>query len=121
MNNISTSSWRRYIALFIISLHGISYTVSRLTLVPVQDQLMNYYNIDAVEYNLLMSLYSFPNIVWGILCGILIDKYGIERILIFSWIVIFVGLFVILYSCINVDYIILCVGRIIVGIGDEAM
>eukprot|EP01084_Bolivina_argentea_P028331 52676_1 len=116
-----SGSWIRWVFLVVICSNGMQYGVTRYILVPIQDQLMDWYDINAVEYNLLMTLYSFPNILCSIMCGILIDKFGVRKILSLSWFVILIGLIIIFISCISKDYIQLCIGRTIAGIGNEGL
>ena len=54
-------------------------------------------------------------------CGILIDKIGVRRVIIISWILALIGLTIIVYSCSISDYLTLCIGRVIVGIGNEGL
>merc|ERR1740131_852643 len=68
-----------------------------------------------------MSLYSWPNIVSSLVCGLLVDKLGIRRILSLSWIITVAGLAVILYSTVQQRYLIIAIGRVVVGIGNEAL
>ena len=53
----------------IICANGLSYGINRYVLVPIQDQLIDW-------YNLLMTLYSWPNVLFSMICGILIDKFS---------------------------------------------
>ena len=68
-----------------------------------------------------MTLYTWPNIVFSICCGILVDKIGVRRVIIISWTLTIIGLSIIVYSASIKDYILLCFGRTIVGIGNEGL
>eukprot|EP01084_Bolivina_argentea_P284680 487970_1 len=114
-------SWLRWLFCVIICSNGISYGINRYMLVPIQDQLIDFYNIDALKYNLLMSLYSWPNVFFSIFCGILVDKFGVRKILTLSWSLNIIGLFIVVYSAYTKYYISLCIGRTIVGIANEAL
>ena len=95
--------------------------MNRYVLVPIQDQLMEWYAINAVQYQLLQTLYSWPNMICSILCGILIDKFSVRKILCVSWVILLIGLILIFISSFSSDYIMLCVGRTITGIGNEGL
>eukprot|EP01084_Bolivina_argentea_P227949 385074_1 len=116
-----SDSWLRWIILLIICSNGISYGVCRHILVPIQDQLIDWYDINSIKYNLLMTLYAWPNVIFCICWGVLIDRIGVKKIIFTSWSINIIGLFVILYSCININYYLLCIGRFIVGIGNEGL
>ena len=107
--------------LFTISLSGFAYQTSRWCLRPVQDQLIDYYNIHTVEYTILQSFYSWPNIVSCIICGILINRIGLNKMFIASYLINMVGLFLMIISVIKIDYIYLCISRVIVGISNESL
>eukprot|EP01084_Bolivina_argentea_P192439 330355_1 len=115
------SSWLRWVFGVIVCSNAISYAVNRYTLIPIQDQLMEWYDINAVQYNLLMSLYSWPNVLCSILFGILNDKFGVRRMLIFAWFIVIIGLSIIIHSSTIQNYFLLCIGRTIVGLGNEAL
>ena len=95
--------------------------MNRYVLVPIQDQLMEWYAINAVQYQLLQTLYSWPNMLCSILCGILIDKFSVRKILCISWIITVIGLVLIFLSSFPRDYLFLCIGRTVTGIGNEGL
>lgn len=74
-----------------------------------------------VNYNLLYSVYSFPNIVLPLLGGFLIDRLGIRfGIILFSFLII-VGQFLVMLGGILTSYWILILGRVIFGLGGESL
>ena len=111
----------RWIILIIICINGVSYSFNGQVLVPIQDQIIEWYNIDDMQYNLLMTLYSWPNFIFSILCGILIDRFGVRIILSSCWVTILIGLGILVYSSVIKQYLLLCISRIIVGIGNESL
>eukprot|EP01084_Bolivina_argentea_P017229 32180_1 len=101
----------------------IGYGLNRYVLIAIQDQLIFFYSISDVDYNLLASLYSWPNAITLLLCGFTIDKIGLIKVLVISWIITMIE------SCLSVisalptfkSFVLLCIGRIIVGIGNESL
>eukprot|EP01084_Bolivina_argentea_P131593 232251_1 len=118
--NIKRSRMRWVFGITICS-SGMCYGINRYVLVPIQDQLIDHYSIDPIGYNLLMTLYSWPNVFFSMCCGVLVDLFGVRKILLLSWILAFIGLSCISYSSIIEHYILLCIGRTIVGIGNEGI
>ena len=114
-------SWIRWIILIIICIIAVPHAFNRHVLVPIQDQLIEWYNINDIQYNLLMTLYAWPNFIFCVVCGILIDRFGVRIILILSWIVVMIGLGILVYSSVIKQYLLLCISRIIVGIGNESL
>ena len=120
MKNIETS-WLRWVICIVVCWSGMSYGINRYNLVPIQDQLIAAYSISAVEYNLLMSMYSWPNIVFAITCGVLVYKFGVRKMLCLSRFLTLLGLATIVYSSLDYDYTTLSMGRVNVGIGNEGL
>eukprot|EP01084_Bolivina_argentea_P086914 157044_1 len=121
MNHKIATSWVRWLFCGIICLNTISLGFNRYNLVPIQDQIISWYNINAIDYNILMTLYIWPNVICGILFGIFTDKIGVRKIIILSWFITIIGLFTVFYSSIIKNYILLCIARLIVGIGNEGL
>eukprot|EP01084_Bolivina_argentea_P174650 302522_1 len=113
----------KWFLLLAICLVDLGYGINRYILIPLQDQLIDYYNINSVDYNLLQSIYSWPNAITLLFCGIIIDKIGLNRMIFISWsITMFGGVLVTISSIYTFrNYLMLCIGRIIIGISNEAM
>lgn len=119
--NDFTRSHLRWALMICICCNGLSYGFNRHILVPIQDQLMDWYTINAVEYQLLQTLYAWPNMLCSILCGILIDKFSVHKIFCISWIVTLIGAIFLFSSSFPRDYVLLCIARTLSGIGNEGM
>ena len=109
----------RWIILIMICVNATSYGFNRYVLVPIQDQLIEWYNINDIQYNFLMTLYSWPNFIFCVLCGILIDRFGVRIILCLCWITIMIGLGLLLYSSVIREYFLLCIAEVLIGVGNE--
>eukprot|EP01084_Bolivina_argentea_P233510 393289_1 len=68
-----------------------------------------------------MSIYSWPNMLFSVIVGTFVDKFGVQKMLTLSWIGNIIGLFTIIYSSFHQSYLVLCVGRVLVGISNEAL
>eukprot|EP01084_Bolivina_argentea_P264985 449037_1 len=121
MNESLATSWWRWVICIIICANAIQFDVTRDILVPIQDQLIDWYNINPVKYNLLLTLYSWPNIVCSIAFGMCVDKFGVRKMLSLAWLLDIIGVLLMVYSCYLKHYILLCIGRSIVGIGNEGL
>lgn len=98
----------------------------RHVLVSIQDPLIVFFDINAVEYNLWQSLYSWPNAICCAMLGMLIDKIGLNRMIFGCFISCWIGLIIMTMSPSNfIDkdngYILLCISRVIVGSTNEAL
>ena len=81
-----------------------------------------------LQYNLLFSIYAFPNIILPFVSGILIDKiFGLNfGIIFFSWILFFSGIvFLISYllksTTLYFAQILMICSRFIFGLGGESL
>ena len=114
----------QWLLLFVVCFAMIGYTVSRYQLIPIQDQLIDYYDINDSNYTLLQSLYSWPNGLASILFGILIDKLGLNIMIFVAFIFTMIGNSITIYSAasyhVTDSYLMLCIARTIVGIGNES-
>eukprot|EP01084_Bolivina_argentea_P251253 421335_1 len=113
----------QWLLLCSICLLIICYMNNKFFLVPIQDQLMNYYEISDIDYNLLQSLYTWPNAIISILLGLAIDKFGLNKMIYVSWITVMIGNVISIISASHslISYTTLCIGRTIVGIGNESL
>lgn len=79
------------------------------------------FDLTNVNYNLLYSVYSFPNIVLPLFGGLLIDRLGIRvGVVIFSFLLI-IGQFFVMLGGIMTKYWLLILGRVIFGLGGESL
>eukprot|EP01084_Bolivina_argentea_P225932 381711_1 len=89
--------------------------------VALQRQLLKTYNLSNVQYNLLYSIYAFPNMILPAISGVISDKIGYDWLVIFFFglMVLAQGIFV--FGCyLNGLFSILIIGRLTFGIGAES-
>lgn len=87
----------------------------------MQDSIQQKLDLDQVQFNLLYSVYSFPNIIFPFFGGVLIDKIGVRvAIFIFSSILI-VGQIIFMIGGYSQSFGILLFGRVVFGIGSESL
>ena len=85
----------------------------------VQAELLEKYEINNTQYNLLNSIYSIPNIVLCFFAGVFIDKIGI-RVATFSFtLLVLIGHTLFTLSAYQYSYPLALVGRALFGIGSE--
>eukprot|EP01084_Bolivina_argentea_P005877 11097_1 len=118
--------YRKYFLLFSVCCCMFGYSVNRYILVPIQDQLIEFYQISSVDYNLLQSLYSWPCSVTLIASGILVDNIGVNKMIFASFILTYIGMIITSISATktinsNLAFIILCIGRCVIGMSNESM
>lgn len=71
-------------------------------------------------YNLMYSVYSFPNIILPFLAGLVITKFGNNCMLIFTTFLVTVGQIFFTIGILNENIIIVLVGRLLFGLGGES-
>ncbi len=79
------------------------------------------FQLSLVNYNLLYSVYSFPNILLPMFGGILIDRLGIRIGIIFFSSLLIIGQFFVMLGGIWTNYNLLILGRVIFGLGGESL
>ena len=79
------------------------------------------FHLSPVQFNLLYSVYSFPNIVLPFFGGLLIDKIG-SRIGVFMFsFVLIIGQLIFTWGVYKASFPIMIVGRIVFGLGGESL
>jgi MFS family permease len=73
------------------------------------------------QFNLLYSLYAFPNVIIPLLGGILIDKIGARIVLIITASFCVIGQLVFGFGGLSNSFSIMLMGRIVFGIGGEVL
>ncbi|CAD8202057.1 unnamed protein product [Paramecium octaurelia] len=87
----------------------------------LQSTIQTQMGLNNVQFNMLYSIYSAPNIILPFFGGILIDKIGVRvSIFIFSTILIF-GQGIVVIGGYTLSYGTLLAGRCIFGIGSESL
>lgn len=80
-------------------------------------------NLDNFEfyYNLMYSIYSFPNIILPFIGGIFIMKFGIRIMFIIYGASLVVGQFIFATGCYHNNIYVMLIGRMFFGFGGECI
>ena len=96
---------------------------NRLGLISIQDQIMDYYRITNIDYNLLQSLYSWPNVITATCAGIMVDKIGLDQLSFIAWLITLLSVGLMCISSIIRDHLLrfplLCISRSVTGVSNE--
>eukprot|EP00347_Sterkiella_histriomuscorum_P008166 403346132 len=113
--------WPRFMILALVCFMKFSTYFLTNTPGSITQELLEKYEITNVEYGMLFSIYSIPNIFLSLVTGLVIDRMGIRKSTIcFNFIILFgQGLFA-LSSYIESYYLAL-IGRLILGIATESL
>jgi MFS family permease len=84
-------------------------------LAPLLSRQLHFSNADI---GLLQAIYSLPNIVMALACGVVIDRIGTRKSLAIFGILIFIGLVI---TALSPRLGVMAVGRMLVGTGGEAL
>ncbi|HKV47298.1 MAG TPA: MFS transporter, partial [Candidatus Acidoferrales bacterium] len=84
-------------------------------LAPLLNRQLHFSNTDI---GLLQAVYSFPNIVAMLVCGVIIDRLGTRKSLSIFGVLIFIGLAI---TALSPRLRIMAAGRLLVGSGGEAL
>jgi len=82
---------------------------------------MDKLNINAFEFNMLYSVYSFPNIILPLFGGYLIDYIGIRFSIILFSTLLTAGQAIFAIGCSAGNYPIAILGRFVFGLGGESL
>ena len=116
----NTQSYFRWIVLIIICWSMFSYSYCYDNPVALQNQLMSKYNLSNIQYNLLYSAYTFPNMILPFFSGILSDIFNADLMIIIFFIFIVIGQLIFIIGNIISKYYLMFIGRFIFGIGAES-
>lgn len=73
------------------------------------------------QFNLLYSLYAFPNVIVPLIGGMLIDKVGARLVMIVTCSICVLGQAVYSFGGLQNMFTIMLLGRIVFGIGGEVL
>ena len=86
----------------------------------LQDETKDAMNIDSTKFSLLYSLYSWPNAVFSIIGGYLVDRYfGVNLGAVIFASVTTIGQLVIAMGALSNRFWLMCFGRFVFAIGGE--
>ena len=88
--------------------------------VALQSELITKYSLSNVEYNLLYSIYSIPNIILPFFSGIVSDKIGEDYLIIFFFGLMVISQLFFTFGCFISYFPLMLFGRFLFGIGSES-
>jgi MFS family permease len=104
------------LAVICIACYGGYYAFDYIApLAPLLSRQLHFSNTDI---GLLQAVYSFPNIVTTLICGVIIDRLGTRKSLAIFGVLIFIGLVI---TALSPRLGIMATGRLLVGSGGEAL
>ena len=111
----------RWIVLFLScwAMFGSYYCYDNPT--ALSNQIKSKYDLSSTEYNLLYSVYSFPNIILPLFGGGLVDKIGAELSLLIFLSLVTIGQAVFAFASSISSYPLMLIGRGIYGLGGESL
>ena len=87
----------------------------------LENAIKNEFNVSTSTYGLLYSGYALPNIVMPFFSGLFFDKFGTRKGLLMFASLVCLGAFLFTHGGYIMDFNYLLAGRVIYGIGAEAM
>jgi MFS family permease len=114
----SPSRRARWLVLAIIGIacYGGYYAFDYIgPLAPLLSRQLHFSNTDI---GLLQAVYSFPNIIAMLICGVIIDRLGTRKSLLIFGLLIFAGLVI---TALSPRLAVMIFGRLLVGSGGEAL
>ena len=111
----------RWIVLFLScwAMFGSYYCYDNPT--ALATQMKDEYNLNSIHYNLLYSVYSFPNVILPLFGGGLVDKIGAEVSLLIFLMLVTAGQAIFAFACSINSYGLMLVGRTVYGLGGESL
>eukprot|EP00347_Sterkiella_histriomuscorum_P014054 403362335 len=108
--------WPRFIVLALACYMKFSTYFIATTPGSIQQELLIKYHITNVEYGMLFSIYSIPNIFLSLVTGFVIDRMGIRKSTIYFTFFILFGQMLFALSSYIESYDLALIGRLILGI-----
>jgi nitrate/nitrite transporter NarK len=85
----------------------------------LQNELTSTLSLSSLEYNLLYSVYSFPNMILPLVGGFIVDFLGVRFGIILFSVLIIIGQSLITMGGYMNSYAVILMGRIVFGLGGE--
>jgi MFS family permease len=104
------------LALLSLAIAGSYYEYDAIA--PIADFLRSQRAFSQAQIGMLNAVFSLPNIVFALLGGVLIDRYGPARVATWTAALCFVGAAL---TAIGSPYVIMVTGRLIFGVAEEAL
>ena len=108
--------------LFLVCLSSIGHYYCQDMPAALEETIIEVMKVDVTEYSLLYTLYSTPNILTGLVIGIMIDKVlGLRITYIAMLVVVCLGQLVTGVGCLVNHYWIMVLGRFALGVGSQSL
>ena len=120
MGGFGDSVHFRWVVLGIVCFGMLGYSYCYDNVVALQDELQSTYNLSNIQYNLLYSVYAFPNCFLPFVGGVLLDKIGTDIVVLAFFVLIVIGHGLFIFGCIISYYPLMIVGRFLFGAGCES-
>jgi MFS family permease len=108
-----TLAWLGFVLLAVVNYGGF-YVYDSIG--PVADLLQQQLRFSDTQIGLLNAIYSLPNVVLVLVGGVLVDRYGAGRILVWSTVLCLLGAAL---TALGPDFTTMAAGRLFFGIGAE--
>ncbi|MCK9483132.1 MAG: MFS transporter [Candidatus Marinimicrobia bacterium] len=114
----SPSGWYRWLVFFFISMamFGNYYIYDSIS--PLADVLKTQLGFTDANIGLLNAIYSFPNIIMVLVGGLIIDRVGTRKSVLFFTLLVMLGA---LITAWRGNLVLMVTGRLIFGLGAESM
>jgi MFS family permease len=112
------TSWYRWLVFFFISMamFGNYYIYDSIS--PLADLLKAQLGFTDANIGLLNAIYSFPNIIMVLIGGLIIDRFGTRRSVLFFTLLVMLGAVI---TALRGNLVLMVTGRLIFGLGAESM
>lgn len=87
----------------------------------VQSALNDEMNLSSLQFNMLYSIYSLPNIVLPLFGGLIIDRIGVRVALAFFPVILIIGQTIVTIGAAKGSYGVMLAGRVVFGLGGECL
>ncbi|MCW3975521.1 MAG: MFS transporter [Candidatus Bathyarchaeota archaeon] len=104
----------RWVKLFVGYLASFAFLISMQSIPPLMSAIMKVYNINHATASMLMLAVALPAVFFSIIGGVIIDKFGLKNMGLVGLFFICIGGIICVFPT---SYILLIVGRAIIGLG----
>ena len=87
----------------------------------LESNIKTYFNIDKSKYQLLFSVYEFPNLIVPFIGGMIVDRTGVRISMIIVICIMICGQVLIISSVCSAHFWLMIMGRLIFGLGAEIL
>ena len=115
------TSRTRWFALLLACLSCIGAYFSSELPQALQPVIMERLDINLLEFNVIYSIYSLPNIILPFLSGFLIDRLGVRLSLVLFAILVIIGQGIMTYGAFKFNFTLLLIGRAVFASGGDCI